>query len=354
VADALQGHVPEELHASLGLDLRQLRRLMASVHQRGLSELSPKSPLPPEVSRRTVAGLGPLCRIGELRQTERLRSSLDPFEKFLLVTEDNHRVETVKIPLEKAGRIGVCLSCQLGCAQGCTFCSTARLGCQRNLLAWEIVEQARVVRRTLEPKQHLSSVVFQGMGEPLANLREVIAAIAVLSHPAGQAIDQRKITVCTAGITGKIHELLEAGFRVRLGLSLGSARGEIRTRLMPIERRHPLAGLLPEVIEFARVTGYAPMLAITLLSGINTTDEEARALIALVQRLGDAMGRMPRLSLVTYNPIGRNDPYQPASAEEFERFRDRLMQGGFPVVRRYSGGSDIKAACGQLAAGAKE
>ncbi len=353
VADALQGHVPEQLHASLGLDLGQLRRLVASVHQRGLSELSPPAKLPPQVSRRVVEGLGTLGRVGALRVTQRLNSALDPFEKFVLVAEDGHRIETVKIPLEKPGRIGVCVSSQVGCAQGCTFCRTARSGCLRSLLAWELVEQVRVVRQTLGPGQRVSSVVFQGMGEPLANLREVAAAIAVLSHPAGQAVDQRGITVCTAGLTGKIRELLGFGFRVRLGLSLGSARSEIRARLMPLERRHPLLGLLPEVIEFSRTTGYAPMLAITLLSGINTTDEEAHALINLIHHLGDGIGRMPRLSLVTYNPIGEDDPYQPASSQEFERFRDRLMQGGFPVVRRYSGGSDIGAACGQLAADSK-
>jgi 23S rRNA (adenine2503-C2)-methyltransferase len=347
--EAFQAQLPEEL-ATEGFDVRQLRKLAGAVHQRGLDDLGCQASLPNQVSYRLVAALGDRGRVGRLALVERQCSEVDPFEKYLLRAEDGALLEAVRIPLEKPGRFGICVSSQVGCALGCTYCRTGQGGLLRNLRAWEIVEQVRVVRRHLPPKTRISSVVFQGMGEPLGNYVAVRRAIDVLSHPAAQCIDQRSITVCTAGIPRPIEKLAQSGARVRLGLSLGSARPEVRRRLMPIEAQFPLVRVLPAVARFARSTGYAPMLAITLLSGVNTSRAEADALSRLILELGEAISRMPRLSLVTYNPIGENDPYQPATADEAERFRDWLCHDGFPVIRRYSGGSDIQAACGQLAA----
>jgi 23S rRNA (adenine2503-C2)-methyltransferase len=349
IHEAFQAQLPEQLSAELGLDVRQLRKLAAAVHQRGMDNLAGDVPLPDQVSYRLVAALGERGRVGRLTLIDRRQSTVDPFEKYVLATEDGFLIETVRIPLEKPGRYGVCISSQVGCALGCTFCRTGQSGLIRNLRAWEIIEQVRVVRRHLPEKTRISSVVFQGMGEPLGNLVAVRRAIDVLSHPAAQAIDQRSMTVCTAGIPRAIEKLAESGTRVRLGLSLGSARPELRRQLMPIERRFPLSRVLPAVVKFAQAVGYAPMLAITLLSGINTDRAEADALVRLILDLGSAMGRMPRLSLLVYNPIGPNDPYFPATPEEFEQFREWLCHDGFPVIRRYSGGGDIEAACGQLA-----
>ena len=160
----------------------------------------------------------------------------------------------------------MCVSSQVGCALACAFCATGRLGLTRNLAAWEIVEQVRLVRARL-PRGRVSGVVFQGMGEPLANLDAVLAAIAVLTEPCAQGIDARAITVCTAGLPSGIRRLAHEAPNVRLGLSLSSAIAAHRRRVMPIADRHDLDDVLAAVAEHARTTGHAPMWAVTLLDG---------------------------------------------------------------------------------------
>jgi 23S rRNA (adenine2503-C2)-methyltransferase len=303
-----------------------------------------------QVSRVTRTRLSEGSRIGRLEIVERKESKLDPFVKFALRTEDGHVIETVRIPLERPGRFSVCVSSQVGCAIGCRFCKTTQAGLRRNLAAWEIVEQIRVVRQSLPEGSRVSSVVFQGMGEPLANVESVIQAVRVLSHPACQSIDQKAITICTSGLPRGIRRLHAEKLRIRLGLSLGSALPERRKTLMPIEDRFTLASCVDALVDFCRDAGQSPMLAYTLLSAVNCSAEDADALRQLAVDIGRRAGRMPRLSLIAYNPIGDDDPFERATEQEAEAFRERLRSGGFPVVRRYSGGSDIDAACGQLAA----
>jgi 23S rRNA (adenine2503-C2)-methyltransferase len=347
---ALQGETPESLMAALdGLDLHTARKVVAGVHQRGDDEIGAR--VPPQARRRDVERIGARYRVGRLAIVDRQASSVDPFVKYLLECEDGARIETVRIPLEKPGRFVVCVSSQVGCAIGCAFCATGKLGLSRNLEAWEIVEQIRVVRRELPEGARVHGVVFQGMGEPLANVERVIDALRVLCHPCGAAIDQRAITVCTVGIPTGIRRLAASGFRVRLGLSISSARPAVRRSLVPIERQNPLSEVIDAAVEFVKQHGDAPMLAVTPLSGINATDDDADALAALVADLRARTGVTPRLSIVPYNAIGPDDAFRRVEGAEDERFRDRLHAIGVPVVRRYSGGGDVAAACGQLVAG---
>src|ERR1019366_4632099 len=145
-------------------------------------------------------------------------SAVDPFVKLALATADGHVVEAVRIPLERAGRFSACVSSQAGCALACVFCATGRLGLARNLETWEIVEQVRLVRGTLEsPRtQRVHGVVFQGMGEPLANVERVIEAIRVLCDPSAMAIDARNMTVCTSGLPTAISRLASELLKVSL------------------------------------------------------------------------------------------------------------------------------------------
>lgn len=344
---AIQGHLPERLAGELDCPVGEVRRVVAAIHQRALSDLN--TPLI-QVSKRTRQRLVEHCRIGRLEVVDAQASTLDPFMKFALRSEDARLIETVRIPLERVGRFSACVSSQVGCAMGCRFCKTAQSGFVRNLEAWEIVEQVRIVRQSLPPNARVSGVVFQGMGEPLANLDAVVLAVQVLSHPACQSIDQKSMTICTSGLPEGIRRLLEANLRVRIGVSLGHVVSERRRQLMPLEKRYPLSETLEALVDYTRATGQSPMLAYTLLSGVNCDADDADALRQFALDLGQRSGRMPRLSLIPYNPIGPADPYRRASDEEAEAFRLRLISAGFPVVRRYSGGSDIDAACGQLAA----
>src|SRR6185436_13449636 len=144
------------------------------------------------------------------------------------------------------------------CALACAFCATGRMGLSRNLEAWEMIEQVRALRADLGPLGRIHGVLFQGMGEPLANADRVIQAIRVLSEPSAQAIDMRNITVCTAGLPAGIRRLAREVPAVRLGLSLGAARPGRRRPLMPIDGAHPLEEVLEAVGEHARAAGHAP------------------------------------------------------------------------------------------------
>jgi 23S rRNA (adenine2503-C2)-methyltransferase len=337
---ALQAVTPAMLADAVpGVALAEARKLVAMVHR---GEPIRASSAVRAASAAAVRAAGALPELAVIAETA---SAIDPFVKYTLASGDGARFETVRIPLAHPDRFTACVSSQVGCALACAFCATGRLGLVRNLAAWEIVEQVRVVRARL-PRGRVHGVVFQGMGEPLANLDAVFAAIAVLTDPCALGIDARAITVCTAGLPVGIRRLAAEAPRVRLGLSLSSAIAEHRRRVMPIAERHSLDDVLDAAAAHARATRLAPMWAVTLLAGVNDADADARALVARVRSFEAATGVRPRISIVAYNQIP-GDPFE-RSAREAE-FRAVLSAARLPSHRRYSGGSDVAAACGQLA-----
>jgi 23S rRNA (adenine2503-C2)-methyltransferase len=347
MSTAIQGLLPEELATQLGCKLSEIRRVVSAVYRQNKRDLGSDMV---QVSKFTRGQMTDNCHVGVLEILATQSSELDPFVKFALGTADGHAIETVRIPLEREGRYSVCVSSQVGCALGCTFCKTTQGGIVRSLAAWEIVEQVRIVRQSLPVGARVSSVVFMGMGEPLANLNAVIQSIRIMSDPSCMAIDQKAMTICTCGLPKGIARLQETGLRVRVGLSIGSAIPEQRRFLMPVENAFPLSESIDALVDYTRSTRQSQMLGYTLLSGVNCTSAHADALRELALDLGRRSGRMPRLSLIAYNPVGGSDPFRRASESESESFRLQLISAGFPVVRRYSGGSDIDAACGQLSA----
>jgi 23S rRNA (adenine2503-C2)-methyltransferase len=357
---ALQAQTPEGLARALGATLPEARKIVSAVHRdvwrvgRGSPAVGSDAPTssPPKASlqgvRRIVIDAASRHTVPRLEVRAEVRSALDPFVKLSLASGDGAVFETVRIPLERAGRFSVCVSSQVGCALGCLFCATGRLGLARNLEVWEIIEQVRMVRATLGAGQRVHGVVFQGMGEPLANLDRVIEAISVMSEPSAMAIDARAITVCTAGVPSGIRRLARELPKVRLGLSIASARPEVRRNLMPIDRANPLDEVIDAAVEHGRVTGLAPMWAVTPLAGVNDTELDARSLATLARSFEERAGVRPRLSIVPYNRIvaGDGDPF---ARGDVEAFVDRLVAAGLRPHVRYSGGSDVAAACGQLA-----
>jgi 23S rRNA (adenine2503-C2)-methyltransferase len=347
VRPALQALLPEELALlAQGIELGEARKLIALVHR---GETLPRRS-PSEVRRSSLERVRAVTRLPELRLLARTPSAVDEFVKYALAAADGAVFEAVKIPLERPDRVTVCVSSQVGCALGCAFCATGRLGLSRNLEAWEIVEQLRVVRRDLGPGARVHGVVFQGMGEPLANWQEVHKAARVMSESSAQAVDARNITISTAGLPTAIRALAATLPNVRLALSIGSARPELRRELIPLEARHPLGRVLEAVGEHARATRLVPLFAYTLLADTNDTPEDAVALAALVRSFAERYGKRPRLSLIPYNSIGAEDPFRRADDAEHARFREMLIAQGVVPTRRYSGGADVAAACGQLAA----
>jgi 23S rRNA (adenine2503-C2)-methyltransferase len=331
------------------MTLAEARSVVSTVHR----DRDPFAPNP-RVRRPIREALARAARLPALEVRAEARSALDPFVKLVFRTHDQRLVESVRIPLERAGRFSVCVSSQVGCALACAFCATGRLGLLRNLETWEIVEQVRAVRRTLDASrgERVHGVVFQGMGEPLSNAERVVAAIRVLTEPSAGSIDARNVTVCTAGLPAGIRLLARELPRVRLGWSIGSAALGKRRSLMPIDGAHPLEDVFRAGVEHAKTTGLAPLWAVTLLSGVNDGDDDARALGELALRFASETGRRPRISVIPYNRIADDDsdPFRRASDDAEKRFRDTVHALGTFTHKRYSGGSDVAAACGQLAA----
>ena len=338
---ALQAVTPEELAAAVpAASLAEARKLIAAVHR---GEPVAASSAVRRVAADAVRAAGALPA---LRVEAETASALDPFVKYLLASDDGAQFEAVRIPLEHAGRFTVCVSSQVGCALACAFCATGKLGLRRNLAAWEIVEQVRIVRARLTSGR-VHGVVFQGMGEPLANLDAVLHAIRVFSEPCAQGIDARSITVCTAGLPSGIRRLAAEAPRVRLGVSISSAIAAHRKSVMPIADKHDFEDVIAAAEHHARTTGLSPMWAVTLLDGVNDSAADAEALAARATAFHAATGARPRLSLLDYNPIGPGDRF--VRSPRMPAFRDVLSAAGLPSHRRYSGGADVGAACGQLA-----
>lgn len=359
-------HLPEELAAQLAArgiaaDEALGRRLVAATigrRGRGLEGMR-------GLSREKAAAIAAVTAPAQLEVAERHVSPTDGFARYVFRLEDGARIEAVRIPVPceppdtaegealrravagqwRGGRrkYVVCVSSQAGCALGCAFCATATLGFRRNLHTWEIVGQILAIRD--EADRPVGGVVFMGMGEPFLNYDAVLRAARLCSHPAGLGISAQNVTLSTAGIVPGIRRFTAEGHRFRLAVSLTSARPEVRRVLMPIERKHSTEELVAAVRDHAAATRERVTIAYVCIGGEdgNCTEEDARALGALLRDVPI------RLDLIDVN--GALGGFQPPSAAELKAFRDALgRELPQPVARRYSGGKDVDAACGMLAA----
>ncbi|MEN9834911.1 MAG: hypothetical protein RL011_1104 [Pseudomonadota bacterium] len=282
-----------------------------------------------------------------------LRSGYDQSVKFLLELSDGREIEAVLMP-EKA-RLTLCLSSQVGCAQACVFCHTGRMGLTRQLSAGEIVGQLLLAQRwladntdwlqavRLAPETRISNVVFMGMGEPLDNVDAVNQAVTIMTDPYGLALGLAHISVSTAGHLDGIRELYAAHPKARLALSVHSAFDSKRSRIMPINRRWPLAEVVAWLREHLGADGPPVMFQYTMIAGVNDSDEDSEALAALTVGLNAKINLIP-LNDVATSRLAAPDPGR------IQAFRDHLHRRGIRVMVRYSKGQDIAAACGQLVA----
>jgi 23S rRNA (adenine2503-C2)-methyltransferase len=224
----------------------------------------------------------------------------------------------------------------------CTFCATGALGFTRNLTTAEIVDQVCRMREVVDPGRRITNIVFMGMGEPLLNLPAVLEAVRILIHPKAFAMAPRRVTVSTVGLTPKIEELL-AGAPVNLAVSLHATTDEVRNRLVPLNRRFPLAGLLAKLRELESITERRPVFfEYTLIAGVNDSEADAR-------RLAPTLAGIPaKVNLIPMNPH-RDSPFVPPSEEVIDRFLRIVAGSGLRVTLRRPRGEDIDAACGQLA-----
>jgi len=269
----------------------------------------------------------------------RIETSQDGSRKFLFKLEDGQYIESVLIPEKK--HYTLCISCQVGCAQGCRFCLTARGGFQRNLSLSEIVSQVRDIANDLKDPRRLTNIVFMGMGEPLANYTHVVNAVDIITHSeTGMGFSSRRVTVSTAGLVSKFADL-GRDTQVNLAISLNAADDETRNMLMPINRKYPIEKLL----DACRIYPLAPRRRITfeyiLMDGVNDSENDAFRLAKLLRPIKAKINLIP---FNDYEGSGFNRPEESA----VNRFKEILQRKHYTAIVRYSKGQDISAACGQL------
>lgn len=291
----------------------------------------------PQVPRRVLDFLKG-AQVPSLEVVER-RAAEDGFVKYLFASPLGGQFEAVRIPIFDDKYV-VCLSSQVGCALACDFCATGRMGFSRNLQTWEMVDQVMQIRA--EADRPVRGVVFMGMGEPLLNFNQASRAARILCHPAGLSIGARNITFSTAGVVPMIRRYVREAHPYRLAFSVTSAIPEKRGQVMPIEKTHPLPELIAAIGEYAKTRRERAMVAYVAIRGFNTSREDALALARAFE------GIPIKLDLIDVtDPSGK---YLPPTAEELSAFRDHLQVLKAPIARRYSGGKEIHAACGTLAA----
>jgi 23S rRNA (adenine2503-C2)-methyltransferase len=340
----LKNQTLAELSAAL-VDLRPserfLRQLQSMAVRKGIADVPEDIP---NVARQLLREVRERVTIPHLKLIDKVVSPVDGFAKYLFEGEGPGKFEAVRIPLlhrPEDQKYVVCVSSQVGCALDCAFCATGRMGFQRNLATWEIVDQVTQIQA--DSQHPVRGVVFMGMGEPLFNYERVMKAAQIFSEPCSLAINSKSITISTVGIVPGIRRFTAEERPYRLIVSLTAAETEKRKSLFPVERIHPLPELLAAVRDYHAATGKRVTFAWTVLAGINTGREDARALAELTRGLP-----------ILLNLIDVNDPsgeFRRPSTEEANLFRDYLREElSMPVQRRYSGGQDIHGACGMLAA----
>jgi len=329
--------LPDELAGTLQVvPAYRGKQIFSWIHDRLVFDFTVMGNLPATL-RRDLAGRA--LPIG-LREEARLEDA-DGTVKFRFRLLDGETIESV-ILRDRRGRGTACLSTQVGCAMGCLFCRTGSLGFSRNLDAHEIVDQFLLLRSCGPPD--LSSVVFMGMGEPLANLDNLQRTVDVLSY---SGFSPRRVTVSTCGLVEGIRSLGERKLAVRLAISLISADSEVRTKLMPITRSNPLPRLRQALLDYQKGLGKRITLEIVLMAGINDRPEDVEALVSFVQGRGGKQPLKVLVNLIPWNPLPEF-PYKRPEAKRIEWFEQRIRQAGIPVTTRISRGSAVCGACGQL------
>lgn len=328
----------EAYFATLGEKSFRARQLMRWMYRRsvfdvaGMTDLS--MGLRDQLSAAVTFGLPVISR----RQ-----DSADGTVKWLLDVGHGQEIETVYIP--EPGRGTLCVSSQVGCAMDCPFCATGRQGFNRNLSAAEIIGQVLLAIRELGgtgASSPVTNVVFMGMGEPLANFRELLRACDLLTDDLGFGLSRRRVTISTSGLVPQIRRLAEAT-NVALAISLHAPDDELRNELVPINRRHPVAELLEACWDYADVTNAKQItFEYIMLDDVNDQAHRARELVRLLK------GHPAKVNLIPFNPVP-GTPYGRTPQARIDAFRKILLDAGIVTVTRRPRGDDIDAACGQLA-----
>lgn len=273
------------------------------------------------------------------------QKSADGTIKFLFRLKDGNLIETVLMRHHYG--LSVCVTTQVGCNIGCSFCASGLLTKNRDLTSGEIVEQIMNVQKHLDEAgqdERVSHIVVMGIGEPFDNYKNLMDFLHVVNDQKGLAIGARHITVSTSGLANKIYEFADEGLQVNLAISLHAPNDELRTRIMKINRAFPLDQLMKAVDYYLEKTNRRITFEYILLKHVNDHKEEAQQLAKL---LADKR-HLAYVNLIPYNPVAEHDQYQRSEKEDVMTFYDTLKKNGINCVVRQEHGTDIDAACGQL------
>lgn len=338
------------------LEARLSENSISAVHAKSVfrslyKDLAPASDASHHFPRQVEAYLNTLDLSIPLSIVSEQRSSYDRSIKFAVKLHDDQKVEMVLMPESK--RITLCISSQVGCAQGCTFCHTGRMGLLRNLKPSEIIGQVYLANLwiksnpdwlaqcKLAPNLRITNIVFMGMGEPLDNVESVSKALDILTDPFGLYLAKRKISVSTAGHIDGLDALLENHPDVMLAISVHSATDSERSKIMPINRRFPLDTLIQKLRNLPLQQKNGLLLQYTLIQGVNDSDDHALKLVNLVK------GMNVKINIIPLNPVGPSRLKGPTT-ERLGSFRKVIHDSGIRALVRYSKAQDIAGACGQL------
>lgn len=329
--------------ASEGLPAYRGRQLWAGVAQRGIQSFLDLTEFPLGLRQRLAAAR----EIRTLQARVHLTSPGDATEKVLFQLDSGATVETVLIPTRTLGgatRYTVCVSSQVGCPAGCTFCATGLSGFAGNLSAAQIVDQVMYfVHRLRTSGDRVSNIVFMGMGEPFLNAAAVRSAIQRLTHPDSLGLGQRRITVSTVGIVPQIDTFSSWAGQVNLAISLHAPNDELRSSLVPYNRHFPIADLMEAVGRYVKQTNRRVSFEYVLLRNVNDSSQLAREL----GRLLSPFGGMAHVNLIPWNPFQEGE-FVRSLPPDAEAFAQTLDHAGVNATIRHSKGLDISAACGQL------
>lgn len=327
-----------DLAPGFGVSVVNSRKLLGAIVGNG--DLDPLSWRESElVPKKLASEVGVLPKL-ELLDT--LVSPIDGFQKLIFRTHDDLKIETVIIPLLKENCVSICISSQVGCVMGCAFCATARMPKRRNLKSWEIInqmQQARVIAHSMGKK--ITGAVFMGMGEPFLNYKNVMIAAEHFSFPIAHAISSKSITISTVGVLREIENFTAERRPYRLSISLGAAFDSKRSKLVPVASKTPIKDIIAAAKRHAESINDRINLSYVCISQENMFEEDA---IELAKIIGDTRVRLDLIEVTD-----TSGTFERPTEGELAQFRDWLATYlRQPVVRRYSGGADIRAACGTL------
>jgi len=314
-------------------------QVMKWIHQHGVVDFAEMSNLSKALRLRLDD-----AAVLDLPEVSAKQASNDGTIKWLLRLADGNAIETVYIP--EAGRGTLCVSSQVGCSLNCSFCSTARQGYNRNLTTAEIIAQLWVANRELgyspDGDRVVTNVVMMGMGEPLLNFDNVVAAMRIMMDDFAYGLSKRRITLSTAGVVPALYALRDT-CDVSLAISLHATTDELRNELVPINRKYPIAELLDACRSYVAIALRRRVtFEYVMLDGINDSPDEAHRLVELLRDIPS------KVNLIPFNPFP-DTRYRSSSKTAINRFRDIIIEGGIVTVTRKTRGEDIDAACGQLA-----